>query len=486
MDQSNGCVAVQVLKPIMVMILSQVASGGVSIFYKLAVYDGMKIKILVVYRLVFATIFIVPVALIFERKRRPKLTWNVAFQGLACGTIGAALGSNLYAESLVLTSATYAVAMSNLIPALTLVMAVIFRLERLHIRGSAGKAKIIGTALGIGGAMILTLCKGKDITFWSSHVHFLHNIESATDHKLGQNHVLGSLLALCSCISYASWLIIQATFHFHHAKMSKIYPSYSSTAITCLSGAFISGIYSLCTERNWTNWKLGWNFRLLAAAYMGIIGSGLMIAAAAWATSVAGPLFVSSFQPLALVFVVLVGSLVLNEKLHLGSIIGSVLIVVGLYLVLWGKAKEMNDAPFCSKTKGEHTLEFASPADRNRISSSRDRGEEVSFSPVEKFPSKMDKLESPHDRITKRPTLNSLQRSYVIRFSAIHAHIHTYMSIRFLPSPRVNGQRKGDWKIHPRQAGPSAAAEGLLHPSTPETCWHKLPCSMSIVQQKCS
>lgn len=39
----------------------------------------------------------------------------------------AALGSNLYAESLVLTSATYAVAMSNFIPALTLVMAVIFR-----------------------------------------------------------------------------------------------------------------------------------------------------------------------------------------------------------------------------------------------------------------------------------------------------------------------------------------------------------------------
>ncbi|XP_073017677.1 WAT1-related protein At1g25270-like [Primulina eburnea] len=389
MDQSNGCVAVQVLKPIMVMILSQVASGGVSIFYKLAVYDGMKIKILVVYRLVFATIFIVPVALIFERKR-PKLTWNVAFQGFACGTIGAALGSNLYAESLVLTSATYAVAMSNLIPALTLVMAVIFRLERLDIRRSAGKAKIIGTALGIGGAMILTLCKGKDIAFWSSHVHFLHNIESATDHKLGQNHVLGSLLALCSCISYASWLIIQATFHFHHAKMSKIYPCYSSTAITCLTGAFISGFIPCAPKEIGRTGNLAGtsDFWLLLIwnqiRLQGIIGSGMMIAAAAWATSVAGPLFVSSFQPLALVFVVLAGSLVLNEKLHLGSIIGSVLIVVGLYSLLWGKAKEMNEAPFCPKTKGEHTLEFASPADRNRISSSGDTGEEVSSSPVEK------------------------------------------------------------------------------------------------------
>ncbi|XP_073128867.1 WAT1-related protein At1g25270-like [Henckelia pumila] len=337
----------------------------------------MRIKILVVYRLAFATIFVAPIALIFERKRRPKLTWNVAFHGFACGIIGAALGSNLYAESLVLTSATYAVAMSNFIPALTLVMAVVFRLESLDVRGSAGKAKIIGTALGIGGAMTLTLYKGKDISFWSSRVHFPPTVESATDHKVGQHNFLGSFLALCSCIAYATWLIIQA-------KMSKIYPCYSSTALTCLSGAITSGIYSLCTERNWTNWKLGWNLRLLAAAYMGVIGSGLMIAAGAWATSVAGPLFVSSFQPLSLIFVVLVGSLILKEMLHLGSVIGSVLIIVGLYLVLWGKAKEMNEASFHSKTTEEHMLEFASSADGNQTSSSGDRGEEVSSSPVEK------------------------------------------------------------------------------------------------------
>ncbi|KAG8383415.1 hypothetical protein BUALT_Bualt04G0010400 [Buddleja alternifolia] len=47
------------------------------------------------------------------------------------------------------------------------------------------------------------------------------------------------------------------------------------------------------------------------------------------------------FPPLALIFVEILGSLVLDEKLHLGSIIGSVLIVVGLYIVLWGKSKEM-------------------------------------------------------------------------------------------------------------------------------------------------
>ncbi|OWM84940.1 hypothetical protein CDL15_Pgr027727 [Punica granatum] len=42
-----------------------------------------------------------------------------------------------------------------------------------------------------------------------------------------------------------------------------------------------------------------------------------------------------------LVLVALAGSMVLDEKLHLGSVLGAGLIVCGLYMVLWGKGKEM-------------------------------------------------------------------------------------------------------------------------------------------------
>nr|XP_016480741.1 PREDICTED: WAT1-related protein At1g68170-like [Nicotiana tabacum] len=64
----------------------------------------------------------------------------------------------------------------------------------------------------------------------------------------------------------------------------------------------------------------------------------------AWCTKLKGPLYVSSFYPLALIFVAIVGTLVLHEELHLGSIIGSIFIIAGLYIVLWGKAKEMRIA----------------------------------------------------------------------------------------------------------------------------------------------
>lgn len=50
--------------------------------------------------------------------------------------------------------------------------------------------------------------------------------------------------------------------------MSKEYPSrYSSTALMSTAGAVQATVYGLCVERDWSQWKLGWNIRLLAVAY---------------------------------------------------------------------------------------------------------------------------------------------------------------------------------------------------------------------------
>lgn len=55
------------MKTVILMVLSQIASGSVNIFYKIAVAEGMKVQIMVFYRLVFATAFMVPLAFIMER-----------------------------------------------------------------------------------------------------------------------------------------------------------------------------------------------------------------------------------------------------------------------------------------------------------------------------------------------------------------------------------------------------------------------------------
>ncbi|KZV25968.1 hypothetical protein F511_08913 [Dorcoceras hygrometricum] len=357
MKQIRCCAAAQELKPIILMILNQIASGGVNVFYKLAVADGMKVKILVVYRLAFASIFLAPIALVFERKSRPRFSKMIALQAFVSGLLGGSLGSNLNAESIVLTSATFTTAMYNLIPALTFALAVVFRLEKLEIRKPAGKAKVFGSMLSIAGAMVLSFYKGMNVTLWSTHVDLLQtdSAAAANNQRQQQSPLLGSLLAVSSCFCYAAWYIIQT-------KMSFNYPCYSSTVLTCFNGAILAGLYALCTETRLAEWRLGWNIRLVASAYMGVIGSGLVVAVTAWGSRVKGPLYVTSFLPTSLILVAIIGSIALGEMLTLGSMLGSVMIIAGLYFVLWGKWKEAKMPQSDRVTARVDTSENASSA----------------------------------------------------------------------------------------------------------------------------
>ncbi|KAF5454150.1 hypothetical protein F2P56_023834 [Juglans regia] len=300
MAVERACKALHGLKPAMLMVVVQLSSAGVNVFFKLAANDGMSSRVIVTYRLIFAAAIVVPLALVFERNSRPKLTWTVLFQAFLSGLFG---------------------------------------LEKLSLGTIAGKAKVLGTLTGIGGAMLLTFYRGAEINIWSTHVDLLHHGQHQTGgHSVAspesENLLLGSILALGSCLSFASWLIIQT-------KMSERYPChYSSAALMCVMGAIQSAVYALCTESDWSQWKLGWNIRLLTVSYSGIVGTGLVVTLIAWCVNMRGPLYVSIFYPVMLVSVAIMGSLLLDEKLHLGTILGSVLIVCGLYAVLLGKRKE--------------------------------------------------------------------------------------------------------------------------------------------------
>lgn len=93
------------------------------------------------------------------------------------------------------------------------------RMERLKIGKIAGKAKVVGTLLGIGGALILTFIKGAEIHIWSSHINLLHNDHQrqgghvAASHHQSTNYVLGFLLALAAAVSASISLIIQVIHH---------------------------------------------------------------------------------------------------------------------------------------------------------------------------------------------------------------------------------------------------------------------------------
>lgn len=55
------------LKPDILMVFVQIAFAAVNVMYKLAINDGMSMRVASAYRLAFASAFTVPVALVFDR-----------------------------------------------------------------------------------------------------------------------------------------------------------------------------------------------------------------------------------------------------------------------------------------------------------------------------------------------------------------------------------------------------------------------------------
>lgn len=103
--------------------------------------------------------------------------------------------------------------MSSLISKFIFIISANLRLRRLEkvggIWSAAGKAKVLGTLMGISGAMLLTLYKGVEINIWSTNINLLHH--PALHHSQTNNTktLFGCLLALACCFLNASWLIIQ-------------------------------------------------------------------------------------------------------------------------------------------------------------------------------------------------------------------------------------------------------------------------------------
>ncbi|WOH14122.1 hypothetical protein DCAR_0933638 [Daucus carota subsp. sativus] len=324
------------LKPTILMLIAQTILSVSNVLFKLASNDGSDLKILVAYRFLFAAAFMVPVAFFVERNKRPKLTWRVIWQSFLSAFVGGLLSQNLFVLSLALTSVTFVTAITNLVTAFTFILAICFRLEKINWDKASGKAKVTGTLLSLGGAMVLTLYKGPNLINWNTHLNLVnHGNHHGGLARTHPHMIVGVCSALGSITFYALWMILQA-------KIAEHYPCpYSSTALMTTMTSIQCTLYSLCMQRDWSQWELGWNIRLLTVAYSGLMATGVTFTLFAWCIRMRGPLFVSAFSPLMVLIVALTGPLVLNETVHLGSMLGGITIICGLYVLLWGKAKEM-------------------------------------------------------------------------------------------------------------------------------------------------
>ncbi|KAL5700397.1 hypothetical protein ACHQM5_025842 [Ranunculus cassubicifolius] len=320
-------------KPYIAMISLQFGYAGMNILTKVSLNRGMSHYVLVVYRHAFATVAIAPFAIIFERKIRPKMTFRIFMQIFVMALLGPVIDQNFYYIGLKFTSPTFSCAMSNMLPAMTFVMAVICRMEKVDMKKVRCQAKVLGTVVTVAGAMLMTLYKGPIMEFvWS--VHAQTHESSIPNASADKEWLKGSILLIFATLAWAALFIVQAI-------TLKTYPAHLSlTTLICFVGTLQSIAVTFAMEHTPSAWSIGWDLNLFSAAYAGIVSSSIAYYVQGLVMKKRGPVFVTAFSPLMMIIVAIMGSFILAEKIYLGGILGAGLIVAGLYSVLWGKYKE--------------------------------------------------------------------------------------------------------------------------------------------------
>ncbi|KAL0297642.1 UNVERIFIED_CONTAM: WAT1-related protein [Sesamum radiatum] len=324
-------------KPYLAVILLQFGSTGSAIIAKSALNHGMSHYTFSVYRNVVATVVMAPFALVLERKIRPRMTFSIFYKIILLALLEPVIDQNLYYAGMTYTTATFASAMCNVLPAITFLLAWALGLERVNIKRWSSQAKVAGTLVTVSGAMIMTLVRGSIIGLpWTRHNHINSQLTATdADANSHQNPVRGALMITAGCFCWSMFYILQAI-------TLKSYPAgLSLTALICMGGALQGTALTLVAEKgNTAIWTIRGDTKLLAYVYSGLVGSGITYYVSGIVSREKGPVFATSFNPLSMVFVAVMSSFILAEQLDVGKVIGAIVIVVGLYLFVWGKAKD--------------------------------------------------------------------------------------------------------------------------------------------------
>lgn len=338
-----GCTIPEKLQLHVAMLALQFGYAGFHVVSRAALNMGISKIVFPVYRNILALLLLLPFAYFLEKKERPPISLSFLVQFFLLAVVGITANQGFYLLGLDHTSPTFASAIQNSVPAITFLMAAILRIEQVRLNRKDGIGKVAGTLFCVAGASVITLYKGPTIYSPTPPLQGANNGYDIVSPMLGslslgdakgKNWTLGCIFLIGHCLSWSAWLVLQAP-------VLKKYPArLSVTSYQCFFGVIQFLVIAGFVERDSQSWLIHSGGELFSVFYAGIVASGIAFAVQIWCIDRGGPVFVAVYQPVQTLVVAIMASVALGEEFYLGGIIGAVLIITGLYLVLWGKNEE--------------------------------------------------------------------------------------------------------------------------------------------------
>ncbi|CAA6662336.1 unnamed protein product [Spirodela intermedia] len=244
--------------------------------------EGVNSTVFVVYEQAVASLLLTSLAYFLDKLKKPSFSIRFVCWAFLLGFLDITLGHLLLTASLRCITASFQSSLSNTLPAVIFLLAV---------------AKLWGTLLSVSGATVVVLTKGTTAA-----------AEGAPPRLVAKE--------------YSADMTLSA--------MMTVFGTLQITA------------YAAVTERSPSAWRLNWrgSHQLLGVLYGGIFVTGIFYYVYTWCIRKAGPVFVGSFSPLLVVFSLVLEMVFFGATVRRWSLVGTAIVVAGMYLLLWAKAKD--------------------------------------------------------------------------------------------------------------------------------------------------
>ncbi|KAJ4839160.1 hypothetical protein Tsubulata_028393 [Turnera subulata] len=314
------------------MVSMECVSVSLNTLFKAATTKGMSYHVFVVYAYAMAALILSPAPFLsYRSKVLPPLSFSILCRIGLLAIIGG-LSQILGYSGINYSSPTLASAFSNLTPALTFILAIIFGMEKVAIRRKSTQAKCLGTIVSIAGAFVMILYKGSSIVIATSPTITL---DQQPLPSLNASWILGGIFLSVQYVLVPLQLFVQA-------QIMKDYPA--ELTIVFYYNLFVSivaAIVALSVEGASSAWKLQPNTAWDSVFCTGLFASCLPNIIHTRTLRLKGPVYVAKFKPLSIAIAFAMGIMFLGDSLHLGSLTGALVISIGFYMVIWGKSKDL-------------------------------------------------------------------------------------------------------------------------------------------------
>ncbi|KAH8953396.1 hypothetical protein BDL97_08G024200 [Sphagnum fallax] len=329
-----------------VMLAVSFGSVGYLVLSKAALNAGVNVLVFCAYRDGIAFCTLAPLAFFAEMKFRSRCSVLVLGLILIIGVFGGFLEQVLFLVGLENTNTFFASAMQNCSPVFVLLIAATFRTEEVRFRQRDGQAKILGIIFCVLGALLMSIYKGPVI-----FKRLISETNPPSSMLPRSDLLMGDLIVGFEGWGIDKWalgglcLILQTLSVGIETNLKGVIMARFPAPITVIAGMALTGfllmvIICYYTVQEQSEWGFHHVSEFLAAAYGGLIITGINNVLKCWSVHNRGPIFVAAYAPVMPILASIFGTFILGESLFLGCVIGTTLILSGLFFVTWGQSVE--------------------------------------------------------------------------------------------------------------------------------------------------